>query len=406
MTIKKVDYQGKPAWRVYATLNTGPHRKFFTIDPDNPEEAHNKAKEYARNLESRKAQIAGSILSLPQGEQALVLEAYKKATDAGINLYEAVSFYLLNNQGSADKIEPLVVEYLNDRKFGLNGSRQLRPDSYGNVERECNKFKDLHGEKEVREISVSLVRDFIFREENSGAAINTLKCARTDISGFFKWLVNRELMVSNPCSKIQMDGGKRKKITYLNAAQVKKLLQSCLKIDPRFAVNQAIQFFAGLRVGEITGQQDCAGLSWEDVKTDKGSLEVIESKDSRVADGELDTVTRSVPIHPTLMAWLELGGDLFPTFNERGKGYDYRITKIKLAADLGSLGQWDWGRSIARHTFATMHVGAYQEPESTRYMMGHEDGSKVFKKHYDGRVDKAEAEKFWELTPDKVKKLK
>ena len=404
MTINEVKYMGKLAWRVYATLNTGPHRKFFTIDPDNPQEAHNKAKEYARNLESRKNQIASSILTLPQGEQALVLEAYKKATDAGINLYEAVSFYLLNNQGSADRIEPLIVEYLNDRKHGLNGSRQLRPDSYNNVERECNKFKELHGDKEVREVSVTLTRDFIFREENSGAAINTLKGSKTDISGFFKWLVSRELMVSNPCGKISLDGGKRKKITYLNVEQVKKLLQVCLKNDPRFAVNQAIQFFAGLRVGEITGQEDCAGLGWPDIHTDKEipSLEVIESKDSRMEDGELDIVTRSVGIHPTLMAWIKLGGDLYPDFEKRGKGYDYRMTKIKLAADLKSLGEWGWSRSIARHTFASMHVGAYQEPETTRYMMGHEDNSTVFRKHYDGRVDKEEALKFWDLTPENL----
>ena len=119
-------------------------------------------------------------------------------------------------------------------------------------------------------------------------------------------------------------------------------------------------------------------------------------------DGELDIVTRSVDIHPTLLAWIKLDGALYPTLKERGKGYDYRMTKINLAADLKSLGEWGWGRSIARHTFASMHVGAYQEPETTRYMMGHEDNSTVFRKHYDGRVDKEEALKFWDLTPDNL----
>ena len=404
MTINEVKYQGKPAWRVYATLNTGPHRKFFTVDPDNPQEAHNKAKEYARNLESRKNQIASSILTLPQGEQALVLEAYKKATDAGINLYEAVTYYLLNNQGSAEKIEPLIVEYLNDRKHGLNGSRQLRPDSYGNVERECSKFRELNGQKGVREISVGLMREFIFREEDSTPAINTLKGRRADISGFFKWLVSKELMVANPCAKVSIDSGKRRKITHFNTEQVKQLLKAILQHDPPLAVCMAIQFFAGLRVGEITGQKDCAGIGWQHIQMDKGipSLEVIESKDSRMVDGELDIVTRSVPICPTLKAWIKLGGDLYPDFEKRGKKFENRCKKIKLRADLTKYGTHEWSRSIVRHTFATMHVGAYQEPETTRYMMGHEDNSKVFRTHYDGRADQEEALKFWELTPSNV----
>ena len=121
-----------------------------------------------------------------------------------------------------------------------------------------------------------------------------------------------------------------------------------------------------------------------------------------MVDGELDIVTRSVPICPTLKAWIKLGGDLYPDFGKRGKKFENRCKKIKLRADLTKYGTYEWERSIVRHTFATMHVGAYQEPETTRYMMGHEDNSKVFRKHYDGRVDKEEALKFWDLTPANV----
>jgi integrase len=60
----------------------------------------------------------------------------------------------------------------------------------------------------------------------------------------------------------------------------------------------------------------------------------------------------------------------------------------------------DWPNDCLRHTFASMHYGAFKHAHETAEQMGHAGDLKMFFRHYRNRVKEADALSFWRLTPE------
>ena len=52
-----------------------------------------------------------------------------------------------------------------------------------------------------------------------------------------------------------------------------------------------------------------------------------------------------------------------------------------------------------RHTYATMHVGAFRNAASTALNMGHGHSTDMLEKHYRGLVPKTVAQRYWTIFP-------
>lgn len=372
MKIKQVFKNGRDQWRVSFDVGGKTKRRFF--------HSKNEADKFATNIHKHQGQIAMGILALPPGKQALLCEAYEMADANGINLLVAVENYLTDHGGvSQEKLSEVMPRF-------LAAKERLRHKSYNTLRVLLEVFTLRYGALPLAKVDRAVCHEFLF--SNPDHSPSTIRGYKTRLGTFFNWCVDEGLLVRNPVAKIRVDGVKRGAITFFNAAQCRRLLETAKESDPGLVPLLAIGMFAGVRLGEMRGQVDKPGLTWEEVYLDRPEPEL------EIRDEVGKTGRRMVPISPNLKAWLERGGDLYPIKNHRN-----RLDKIRELSKLGELGQWAWDSSILRHTFASMHVAHHKNPDHTRYIMGHDEKSQVFKRHYDGRVSPAEAREFWEIAP-------
>ena len=196
----------------------------------------------------------------------------------------------------------------------------------------------------------------------------------------------------NPCAKIEKRDTGRHEISFLTVNQSRAVLAACkdwskekklpewLKRDAteaRPAV--ALMLFAGIRPGEVSR------LDWSDIDMDAKTVFVGNRK------AKTDR-SRYIEMPETLHEWLatvkkrDRTGKVVPI----GWGKIWQLVRRQSGiADL---------RDVLRHTFATYHLSAYGDVNSTRSIMGHEAGDILFQ-HYRGAVRKKDAIAFWSITP-------
>ena len=62
-----------------------------------------------------------------------------------------------------------------------------------------------------------------------------------------------------------------------------------------------------------------------------------------------------------------------------------------------------WGRdedaNVMRHTYATMHVGAFRDAAATALNLGHGHSTAMLEQHYRGLVARDVAERYWTIYP-------
>lgn len=371
MTVSQVFKNGKTQWRVAFEVGGKTKRKFF--------HSKREADEFASTLHRHQGQIAEGIFAMSPGKQALLLEAHEKADANGINLLVAVDYYIMEHGGvSREKLDDAVERFLATKQNLSHTSRQSL-----NV---VKVFSSRYGHMPLGKVDRAVCQEFLFSDDALAPA--TIRGYKTRLGTFFNWCVDEGLLVRSPVDRIKVANAKRGAITFLNAKQCRHLLMTAKHNDPALVPLLAIGMFAGVRMGEMRGQVDKPGLTWDEVYLDRPEAE-LEIKENVGKTGR-----RMVPISDNLKVWLERGGDLFPITNHRK-----RLNKIRELAELGEHGQWEWDSSILRHTFASMHVAHHKNPDHTRYLMGHEEKSQTFRRHYDGRVSPSEAKDFWTIMP-------
>ena len=371
MTIKEIQKNGQTRFRVSFQMRAKPVRRFF--------KTLHEAQQFAETIKNSEGDTIQLFLGLPAGKQAIIMEAFAEAEATGVNIYAAVQQAASKKTVvSKRKVDELVLEF-------FDAKADLRHNSQKSLRNLLTLFSTRHGGRAISSITVADCREFLFAD---GLAAETVRGYRTRLATFFNWCKDEGLIGSNPADGVKIKARAQKTISYLNTEQCRTLLMTAKHNDPALVPNIALGLFAGVRAGEIAGQKDKRGVAWEEIYLDRPEPEL------EVAEDVGKTGRRMVPISPNLAAWLERGGDCYPIKNLRK-----RMEAVREEAKLGELGKWDWGGSILRHTFATMHVAAHKKPELTKYIMGHEENSQTFRRHYDGRVSPTEAVKFWEIYP-------
>jgi integrase len=136
--------------------------------------------------------------------------------------------------------------------------------------------------------------------------------------------------------------------------------------------------FAGIRPTEILR------LTWADVN--------LEAKTVRIpAVASKTRAARTVELEPNAVAWLELDKSEGPIF----KGNVARlIERLRLAAGLEG-----WVQDFFRHSFATYHTTAFQNPGKTAMMLHSKDRPDTLFRHYFSDRLKSDAIRYWNIYP-------
>jgi len=410
-------------------------RKQFRYFPDDKnsyklarQSAEDLKTQWLKDKENNSDKIGGELASLSITDQALLVEALKISKEAGVSIYDAVRDGTKTRIVSEQDVCELWDLFFSDYENGHNGSERvfMKPRAATTVRAvNCTGryFKDHFRGKTLGEMTTDSVKAFIFKNEGHDHHRKT----KSELSSFFTWCKDNKFSDHNPCTEIKLTdpkGREKKKVTScLNADQSAQFMRIVLEDEPRLAPYFALQLFGGLRAGEVNGQRPIkkkgnittpgmVGITWDEIfLTNKTPVMLIPSG-KNLKD-------RKNNIHPTLLAWLKLGGDLYPDFGRpklkagqqrHKKGHraiDKRAADIRRRANLKGIrgidAELDWDSNLLRHTYGTMHYAAYGNKADTIMLMGNSE--QTFDKHYDSQIFEEEALKFWELTPDKVKKL-
>jgi integrase/recombinase XerD len=227
----------------------------------------------------------------------------------------------------------------------------------------------------ITEFSPAALDDWLRSLPGASTTRNQTRCL---LSVLFSYAVQRGYALSNPISQTSTAKVIDKPPGILTVAQAIKLLECA---EPEIVPAVALAMFAGLRP-----ESEIVRLDWSHVDFESHLIDIA-------ADRTKTAQKRFVKIHDNLLEWLlphrKASGAIVPN----RQTYFNALARAKAAAGIK-----DWPADCLRHTYASMHFGAFKNAGETAQELGHVDLKMLFK-HYRERVKPAEALKFWEIRP-------
>lgn len=374
---------GKVAWQVDLGEVEGKR-----VQRSYPTEAKaKKAVEAAENAHARHGAMASSMTGK---EMAEIVLARERLLITGATISQAVDFYLKHATAMTKprRLEELVDAFRDAKEAAGCSARYYRQlgVSLGAL------AKHLPG----------AMAHEVTREDVEGWLRSGTWSARTrngyvgDVRAMFAWALKAGHVRLNPAAEIgrmkTVDG----EIGTLTVDQCEQLLSAALQ-KPNMMGFVVLGMFGGLRPAEI------ARLDWGAV--DLGAGTVI------VAGSQAKTRRRRVvDLCPNAVAWIK-ASKVTRKGAICGKWWDarWRLFRHSLGWAVG-VGEkrvrrvevkpvhGEWPHNALRHTYASMHYAFHQNEAALQVQMGHESAA-MLHRHYRALKTRAEAAKFWALTP-------
>lgn len=273
---------------------------------------------------------------------------------------------------------------------------ESKSDKYqSNASKIGSKVESVLGSQSVASLSPTGVETALTALFPTAHGLNS---ALSVLSPMFSHAVRKGWCGSNPCAGVERRDTGRHEIDFLTTAETKSLLAACrdyrkdkrdawpelLKVDARdAAVPVAILLFAGIRPTELTR------LVWDDVKFDHGVIRV-PARHSKTG------TARTVEIEENLKLWLKAVPE-----GERVGAIIPANWKRKWQAVRKEAGIEKRQADIARHSYASHWLCAYDDVDALRSRMGHRTTDVLFR-HYHAVVTKRDALAFWKIVPDQA----
>ncbi len=372
------DKTGKWCYDLPASISeTGRRqRKFFETE---------KLAKLARGADldrQRKYGIEGCMIPASLAQDAK--RASKLLAPYDVTLYQAAKAY-------AQSCEKLSRSETFAKLWGLFiESREAKSSSYNRTLAALGKkLLPVFGARMVSTITHDELREFLRKTHPTAYGFNA---ALRSVSPAFSIAVKEGWTDENPCRRIDKIDTGRHEIEVMTLEQCRALFRVCKdyredkslkeyrRMDCRRAKPAlALMLFAGVRPKETER------LDWADI--DMGEKTVLVRNTKAKTDR-----SRYFKMPDVLAAWLEA----VPIEDRSGPiitGSWKRVYSV-VREKAGISGMHD----PLRKTFATAHLGAHNDVNLTRSIMGHEVGDVLFT-HYRGLMKPKEAREFWNILP-------
>ena len=231
----------------------------------------------------------------------------------------------------------------------------------------------------------------------SAASYNSVACR---VRAVFRWGLREKLLAETTAAQIELRRVEWREPVFFRPEKVERIFRAAeawaaaapppeRAWAPAALRLLALGFFAGVRTAEI------ARARVEDLDLEGPVLRIPRPKGYTRG-----MRPRLVELEPNAVAWLRRhapgpgeSGPLVPEL--------WRFTgwKKRVLAPLGLSWGNDEAHNVMRHTYATMHVGAFRDSAATALNLGHGRASDMLDKHYRGLVPKAVALPYWRIEP-------
>jgi integrase len=371
MHIKSRKRNGLAAWcvNVPADLSTTGKRQrlFFTTEK--------RAKAQCAVLLARRKNFGHSLSSLTPVRIAEAAEAHLLLQPYNISLVDVVRGFIAHRQAAeASRLwretfdEYLAMPKKRSQKYlrDLNETRKA--------------FRDLNA-KTLVEITANDLSEILSR-----FAPSTQNARMRILRAVFNFGIKRKWLKENPITEMDFAELDRTEVDVFTVDQTVRLLNTAIEHDLKILPFFVFGFFCGIRPdGELQK------LQWADVHLSEKQIVIRPS----VAKTQR---RRFVDISENAIAWIDAyqngggvtGGKITPLV---------KSTLTKRRRELQTkAGITRWIQQGMRHSYCSYWLAMHQDVNKLVLQSGHTDADTMWR-HYHRGVTKAEAEKFWAITP-------
>lgn len=214
----------------------------------------------------------------------------------------------------------------------------------------------------------------------------------------FNWAVSEGLVDSSPVAGIPPVRVDWKEPSFFRPDRVERIMRAAEAhpgpVSAAIGMQLALGFFAGIRTAEILRAR------WEDIRPEERIVRVPRPKGFTRG-----RKPRLVELEENAAAWLARWRDW--TLEHGGpsagpvvaKRRELQAWKSRHLAPAGDSWGNDAAHNVMRHTYATMHVGAFRDAAATALNLGHARGTDILDRHYRGLVPRSVAKTYWDILP-------
>jgi integrase len=203
------------------------------------------------------------------------------------------------------------------------------------------------------------------------------------LSQFFIWCKNNYKPMLNPCEGISVKY-ETEVPTFFSVEQTNEFLKLTLDNEHiELLPFHVVCLFAGVR------PKECERLAWGDIDFDDNCI-VMQKGNAKTKTG------RRPEILPVLSTWLKWYQAKHPNAPLIPTNFKRKVNAFRTA-----FGEWE--HNVLRHSFASYYLsGIKKDFGALEATLG--NSRLILQKHYVQFPPKADALKFWEITPDKLLK--
>jgi integrase len=234
-----------------------------------------------------------------------------------------------------------------------------------------------------------------------GLSAQTVKGVREAAHGLFSWARKRKLVTKNPISDADVPKVVQGEVGVLTASQLKGLLRTALKTQPRALPALAVWALCGVRRAEVNR------LRFEDMDHGRKELRVSAAVGKK-GRGKV----RYVPMPEALLEWLAAAqsagvaplGKLVPGDDDEKSEGVLNEWLVKAREDAGID---NWPNNALRHSFASYACAMTEDYPKVSAWLGHSGGTALLEARYRHAVPKDAGETWFKVFPiDKPKAKK
>ncbi len=393
MKAKTVKVRGEIKWVADGRINGKRKRMFFKTKPQ--AEAWIKA-------ERTDVTCQQWWLNLSNSERVDMMNAFERSRSDGFTLLSAVDHFAV--QGRGEKFlkrctlgEALGTTGPDKRKkdwehqpkaSGFLGAKVRMGVSQRSLDTAKSVFYDLRdyigANTQLALISPEMLESWFDEGGVRGGdwSATTKSTSLKRLRGFFAWCIKKDLLSTNPAAKLEGFILDESEPCFLKLDQVIQFLEITRNHDVELLTPASLNLFCGIRPSEIRRMTQ-ANISYADRE--------IELKGRQTKT----RLRRFVDISDNCLAWFKLGGKMpLPNLNHR---WHALIAEAKK-----EMGFDRWPHDCLRHSFCSYYLAAHENAAKTAMQAGHTES--ILFKHYRKLVKKEQAEKFWNIYPDKTLK--
>ena len=397
MKVKQIKQRGEPVWLVDGKVNGKRQRMFFDTKP--------QAERWLK-AEQQDTTSQNWWLNLSNGDRVGMMNAFERSRDIGFTLLSAVDFFAVEGRGKKFLKKMTLAEALGstgkDRRLknqaaipkasGFLGDKVLAgigDNSLSTLVCSVGNFVEFAGPSlQCNAVSPELIKSWLTSGGVKGKkwTKSCMKNYSTCLQNFFNWLIRQDVVRENPVLKLEKINVGPFDPYVLTVEECGKVLNLCREKHFEILPLLSLNLFCGIRPSETRRLSSSKGhdgnFDWEDNEV------VFQAKKTKTK------MRRFVEMSENCLAWLNLQELNLPIVNANHKWHGFlQDARVKLGYEV-------WPHDCLRHSFCSYGLRHSENAAKVALQAGNTE--RVLFRHYLKLVSKANAEKFWNIFPEKL----